>query len=66
MVDLIIVGILLIILGAAVVYIVKAKKSGAKCIGCPDSGSCSHGQSGAGGCASCGGNMKCSCHKGTE
>ena len=24
----------------AVRYIVKSKKSGAKCIGCPDSGSC--------------------------
>ena len=55
MVDVIIAGILLIIIGAAILYIVKAKKSGARCIGCPDSGSCGHGQREAGGCArSCG------------
>ena len=28
------------IVGLAVRYIYKAKKSGAKCIGCPESGSC--------------------------
>ena len=28
------------ILGLAIGYIIKAKKSGKKCIGCPDSGSC--------------------------
>ena len=39
--DVIIIGILLLIVGLAVWYIVKAKKSGKKCIGCPDSGSCS-------------------------
>lgn len=39
--DVIILGILLLIVGLAVWYIVKAKKSGKKCIGCPDSGSCS-------------------------
>ena len=31
------------IVGLAVRYIYKAKKSGAKCIGCPDSGSCASG-----------------------
>ena len=46
MVNFIIAGIILVILGAAVVYIVKAKKSGVKCIGCPDGGSCA-------GCGSC-------------
>ena len=39
-VDLVIVLILLLILGGAAFYIIKAKKSGRKCIGCPDSGSC--------------------------
>ena len=39
--DIIAIVILLVIVGAAVAYIVKAKKSGKKCIGCPDSGSCS-------------------------
>lgn len=42
MVDFIIAIILLIILGAAIIYIVRSKKSGARCIGCPDSGSCSY------------------------
>ena len=38
MADFIIVAILLLIVGAAVRYIVKSKKSGAKCIGCPTGG----------------------------
>ncbi len=33
--------ILVLIVGAAVLYIVKAKKNGAKCIGCPHSKTCS-------------------------
>ena len=37
------------ILALAVGYIYKAKKRGAKCIGCPDSGTCS-----AKGCSGCG------------
>ena len=40
MTDLIIIGILLVIVGSAVFYIVRAKKNGAKCIGCPRAGSC--------------------------
>ncbi len=32
---------ILLIIGAAILYIVKAKKKGRKCIGCPDSSSCS-------------------------
>lgn len=39
--------VLALILGAAILYIYKAKKRGVKCIGCPDSGKCS------GNCASC-------------
>ena len=30
------------ILGGAIAYIVKSKKSGKKCIGCPDCCSCPH------------------------
>ncbi len=41
MADFIVVGILVIIVGAAIIYIRKAKKSGAKCIGCPSGCSCS-------------------------
>ena len=51
--DLIIIGIIAVIVGLALAYIIKAKKSGKKCIGCPDSGSCS------GSCHSC----SCGCSK---
>ena len=40
MTDMIIIGILLIVIGGAVFYIVRAKKNGAKCIGCPAGASC--------------------------
>ena len=41
MADLLVTGILLLIIGAAAVYIWKAKKRGVKCIGCPSAGKCS-------------------------
>jgi len=50
-VDYLIIAVLLLIAGGAVFAVVKAKKSGKKCIGCPDSGSCS------GNCSGC----SCSC-----
>ncbi len=53
MIDLILILVLALILGGAAGYIWKAKKSGRKCIGCPDSADCS------GSCASC----ACSCEK---
>lgn len=39
--DIIVIAIIVFIIGAASAYIIKAKKSGKKCIGCPDSCSCS-------------------------
>lgn len=48
--DIIIIAIVVIIVALAGVYIYKAKKSGKKCIGCPDSGSCSSKESGCSGC----------------
>ncbi len=53
--NFIIVAVLLIIIGAAVVYIVKAKKSGVKCIGCPHSATCGGKCSGdcSGSCGMC-------------
>ena len=56
-IDWIIVAAIVLIVGAASAYIIKAKKSGKKCIGCPDSSSC-HSQksdSCGGNCGSCGG-----------
>ena len=40
MTDLIVLAAIIIILGLALGYIVKAKKSGVKCIGCPSGGNC--------------------------
>lgn len=54
--DAIILVVLLVIIGLAVWYIVKAKKSGKKCIGCPDGYSCSGKRSGCDcgcGCEQC-------------
>ncbi len=39
--DLIAIVIIVLILGCVVAYIVKAKKSGVHCIGCPTGSSCS-------------------------
>ncbi len=48
-IDIVLILVLALMIGGAVWYIVKAKKSGKKCIGCPDSGSCaSHKESSCG------------------
>ena len=44
--NIIIIAVLAAILGAAIAYIVKAKKSGKKCIGCPDADTCAARKSG--------------------
>lgn len=40
MINVIIALVIVAIIGAAIAYIVGAKKKGAKCIGCPASGEC--------------------------
>ncbi len=45
--NVILIAVIVIIVGLAGLYIYKAKKSGRKCIGCPDSKTCS------GNCSSC-------------
>jgi len=55
MTDLILIIVLLVIVGAAVLYLWKANKNGAKCIGCPDGVKC-NGKCSDGACHSC------SCH----
>ena len=50
--NIIIIAVLVLVVGGALAYIIKAKKSGQKCIGCPDAKTCS------GSCASCGCCMK--------
>lgn len=39
--NVILLAVLLLILGGASVYIIKARKTGQKCIGCPSGCSCS-------------------------
>ncbi|HJA80868.1 MAG TPA: heavy-metal-associated domain-containing protein [Candidatus Mediterraneibacter intestinipullorum] len=41
MADIIVIIILVLLIGNAVTYMIRARKSGVKCIGCPAGGSCS-------------------------
>ena len=41
------IALIVLIVGGAIAYIIHAKKSGKKCIGCPDSANC------GGKCSSC-------------
>lgn len=41
MINLIVLLVIALIIGGAITYIVKEKKKGAVCIGCPDAGKCS-------------------------
>lgn len=52
--EIIAIVILALVVGGAIAYIIKAKKSGRKCIGCPDGCNCSGAKGGNGSC--CGGN----------
>ncbi len=38
--DMIVIAAIVLIIGGATAYIIKAKKSGKKCIGCPNSSAC--------------------------
>ncbi len=53
-IDILILAVIAMILGASVYAIYRSKKSGKKCIGCPDSGACSGKCSGS--CSGCPGN----------
>ena len=43
MTNVLIIAVVVIVVAAAAVYMYRAKKKGAKCIGCPASGNCSAG-----------------------
>ena len=47
LVDVIVIAVIVLIIGAAVAYIIKQKRSGKRCIGCPDAATCN------GNCAMC-------------
>ena len=57
-----VIGIVAIVLivGGAAAYIIRAKKRGARCIGCPDSKTCAAAKmGGCGGCSgACGGHCE--------
>jgi len=55
MTDLIVAAVLAVIIGLAALYVYRAKKSGAKCIGCPVEGGCPHKKAGT-----------CACHTDAE
>ncbi|MBR2420759.1 MAG: FeoB-associated Cys-rich membrane protein [Oscillospiraceae bacterium] len=55
--NFLVIAIVILILGCAGLYIQKEKKKGVKCIGCPDSKTCS------GHCAGCSGNCGADHHK---
>ena len=38
--DIIIIAVIAILIGGAIFYIIREKKKGKKCIGCPYAGSC--------------------------
>ena len=53
--DIVITIVLILVLAGSIGYIIKAKRSGAKCIGCPSSKECG-GHSCSCGCDDCNGN----------
>lgn len=54
--DIIVIGMIVLILGAAAWYIISQKKKGAKCIGCPSSKTCGSQHGCNGNCSGCNGN----------
>lgn len=53
--NIIIVAVILIVIVPAAWYVIKSKKSGRTCIGCPDNGKCPSQSNGkcSGNCTSC-------------
>ena len=53
LIDIIVLVIIAVLIGGAIAYIIRAKKRGQKCIGCPYSGQCSSAKKSNGGNGSC-------------
>ena len=54
MIDFIVGAVLVLLVGAAIAYIVKEKKRGVVCIGCPSAGTCgAKNRPGSEGCSCC-------------
>ena len=54
MTDILVLAVVLAAVGSAMAYVIKSKKRGVKCIGCPDGHKCS---GNCGSCGGCGGHM---------
>ena len=65
MTNFIVILIVIAIVGSAIAYIVKEKKKGVKCIGCPAAGNCPSAGACSGNCSSHSGEG-CSCHTDTN
>lgn len=61
MTDLIVIAVIVLIVGGAIVYIMKEKKKGVKCIGCPAGATCPNSGKCTGDCSGHSGE-ECSCH----
>ena len=61
MTDFIVIAIVVLIVGSALGYIIRAKKRGVKCIGCSAGGNCSGHKEDASHSCCCGGSHACSC-----
>lgn len=57
----IVIAVILAIVGLAAWYVIKAKKNGKKCIGCPDGCSCSSEKKNDAPASACSGNCSCCC-----
>lgn len=56
--DILALLVIALIAGGAIAYVIKAKLSGKRCIGCPDSSTC-HSDSCNGSCKNCHGSCHC-------
>ena len=61
MTNFIVILIVIAIVGAAVAYIIREKKRGVKCIGCPAAATCPNSGKCMGNCNS-GSDIQCECH----
>ncbi|MBQ8613560.1 MAG: FeoB-associated Cys-rich membrane protein [Ruminiclostridium sp.] len=57
--NFVVIAVIVAVIASVVLYIVKAKKSGIKCIGCPDAKTCQARTCGGNcqGCKGCGGHI---------
>ena len=61
MTNFIVIVVIIAIVGGAIAYIIKEKKRGVKCIGCPAAGSCPNSGKCKGNCSEHS-KEECSCH----